>query len=73
MPGVHKGNHICIVLWPYNFKPLTVLPFRLFQFIFAAVLAVAAAAPSDLSYEQDIIEILRQNIDHNDDHSYQQS
>ena len=44
-----------------------------FQFIFAAVLAVAAAAPSDLSYEQDIIEILRQNIDHNDDHSYQQS
>ena len=45
----------------------------LFQFIFAAVLAVAAAAPSDLSYEQDIIEILRQNIDHNDDHSYQQS
>ena len=46
----------------------------LFQFIFAAILAVAAAAPSDLSYEQeDIIEILRQNIDHNDDHSYQHS
>ncbi|XP_037076513.1 cuticle protein CP14.6-like [Pollicipes pollicipes] len=42
-------------------------------FIFAAVLAVAVAAPSDLSYERDIIEILRQNIDHHDDHSYQQS
>ncbi|XP_037075364.1 cuticle protein CP14.6-like [Pollicipes pollicipes] len=41
--------------------------------IFAAVLAVAAAAPSDLGYEDDIIEILRQNIDHNDDHSYEHS
>ena len=36
-------------------------------------MAVAAAAPSDLSYEQDIIEILRQNIDHNDDNSYEHS
>ena len=43
------------------------------QLLIAAVVAVAAAAPSDLSYERDIIEILRQNIDHNDDHSYQQS
>ncbi|XP_037075357.1 cuticle protein CP14.6-like [Pollicipes pollicipes] len=42
-------------------------------FVFAAVLAVAAAAPSDSAYEEDVIEILRQNIDHNDDHSYQQS
>ncbi|XP_037075355.1 voltage-dependent L-type calcium channel subunit alpha-1D-like [Pollicipes pollicipes] len=42
-------------------------------FVFAAVLAVAAAAPSDSAYEEDIVEILRQNIDHNDDHSYQQS
>ena len=42
--------------------------------VFAAVLAVAAAAPFEPSYaERDIIEILRQNIDHNDDHSYQQS
>ena len=41
--------------------------------LIAAVLAVAAAAPSDLAYERDIIEILRQNIDHNDDHSYQQA
>ena len=45
----------------------------LFQFIFAVIMAVAAAAPSDLSYEQDIIEILRQNIDHNDDNSYEHS
>ena len=47
--------------------------FARFQFIFAAVLAVAAAAPSDPSYGSDIIEILRQNIDHNDDLSYQHS
>ena len=47
--------------------------FRSLQLLIAAVVAVAAAAPSDLSYERDIIEILRQNIDHNDDHSYQQS
>ena len=45
----------------------------LFQIVFAAVLAVAAAAPSELPYERDIIEILRQNIDHNDDQSYQHS
>ena len=44
-----------------------------FQFIFAVVMAAAAAAPSDLSYERDIIEILRQNIDHNDDNSYEHS
>ncbi|KAF0292759.1 Endocuticle structural glycoprotein SgAbd-1 [Amphibalanus amphitrite] len=43
------------------------------KFIFVVVLAVAAAAPSELSYEEDIVEILRQNIDHNDDHSYQHS
>ncbi|KAF0310786.1 Cuticle protein CP14.6 [Amphibalanus amphitrite] len=41
--------------------------------VFAAVLAVAAAAPSELPYERDIVEILRQNIDHNDDQSYQHS
>ena len=74
MPGAHKGTHICIVVCIdptiLNHSPFFV---GLFQFILAAVLAVAAAAPSDLSYEQDIIEILRQNIDHNDDHSYQQS
>ena len=45
----------------------------LFQFIFAVIMAVAAAAPSDLSYDRDIIEILRQNIDHNDDNSYEHS
>ena len=44
-----------------------------FQFIVAVIMAVAAAAPSDLSYERDIIEILRQNIDHNDDNSYEHS
>ncbi|XP_043238895.1 cuticle protein CP14.6-like isoform X1 [Amphibalanus amphitrite] len=41
--------------------------------VFAAVLAVAAAAPSELPYERNIVEILRQNIDHNDDQSYQHS
>ena len=44
--------------------------------MFAAVLALAAARPSDLSYEaeeRDIVETLRQNIDHNDDQSYQHS
>ena len=45
----------------------------IFQLIFAAVVAVAAAAPSDSPYERDIVEILRQNIDHNDDLSYKHS
>ena len=70
----HKRTRICTYcLVAPQFQSVHRISFRLFQFIFAAVLAVAAAAPSDLSYEQDIIEILRQNIDHNDDHSYQQS
>ena len=67
----HKRTYL---YWPSPVNYKTFMYFvGLFQFIFAAVLAVAAAAPSDLSYEQDIIEILRQNIDHNDDSSYQQS
>ena len=44
----------------------------LFQFVIAVIMTVAAAAPSDLSYDRDIIEILRQNIDHNDN-SYEHS
>ena len=64
----------CIGCSLHIWHNVNVTPIFLFQFIFAAVLAVAAAAPSDLSYEQeDIIEILRQDIDHNDDHSYQHS
>ena len=43
-------------------------------FLIAAVLALAAAAPSELeSYERDIVDILRQDINHDDDGSYQHS
>jgi len=44
------------------------------QLVIAAVLALAAAAPSSLeSYERDIVDILRQEISHDDDGSYQHS